>query len=77
MGAFPPLSRGDEIALARLKTEDARMQLIEANLQAVVPIARRYANQGVHVLDLIREGNMGLLNAVKTFDPERGYRFST
>jgi DNA-directed RNA polymerase sigma subunit (sigma70/sigma32) len=74
--AFPPLPPDDEVALARLNTEEARVQLIEANLRRVVSIAKHYANRGVHLLELIQDGNMGLGSAVKAFDPERGYRFS-
>jgi RNA polymerase nonessential primary-like sigma factor len=57
--------------------ENARHQMIEANLRLVVKIARRYFNRGLPLLDLIEEGNLGLIHAVKKFDPERGFRFST
>ena len=57
--------------------ENARHQMIEANLRLVVKIARRYYNRGLPLLDLIEEGNLGLIHAVKKFDPERGFRFST
>lgn len=56
---------------------EARKRLIEANLRLVVKIARRYMHQGVSVLDLIEEGNMGLIKAVQKFDPSRECRFST
>ena len=73
----PPLSRDAEGALAALKTEAAKIQLVEANLRPVISVARRYANGDEHVLDLIQEGNTGLMNAVESFDPACGYRFST
>ena len=56
---------------------DARNRLIESNLRLVVSIARRYQNRGVALMDLIEEGNLGLMRAVEKFDPERGFRFST
>lgn len=57
--------------------ESARHRMIESNLRLVVKIARRYVNRGLPLLDLIEEGNLGLMHAVKKFDPERGFRFST
>ncbi len=57
--------------------ESARHHMIESNLRLVVKIARRYINRGLPLLDLIEEGNLGLIHAVKKFDPERGFRFST
>ncbi len=57
--------------------ESARHRMIECNLRLVVKIARRYINRGLPLLDLIEEGNLGLIHAVKKFDPERGFRFST
>ena len=57
--------------------EDARKKLIEANLRLVVSIAKKYVNFGLDFLDLVQEGNMGLMEATKRFDPERGFKFST
>ena len=57
--------------------EAARHKMIECNLRLVVKISRRYLNRGLPLLDLIEEGNLGLIHAVKKFDPERGFRFST
>jgi RNA polymerase nonessential primary-like sigma factor len=57
--------------------ESARHRMIESNLRLVVKIARHYINRGLPLLDLIEEGNLGLMHAVEKFDPERGFRFST
>jgi len=79
----PHLTREQEIELGKrisrrgADCEDAMRQLIEANLRLVVATARRYANHGLAMLDLVEEGNKGLMNAVETFDSARGYRFST
>ena len=76
----PLLSAQEELRLARLVKEgdfDARQKMIEHNLRLVVKIARHYINRGVTLLDLIEEGNLGLIHALEKFDPELGYRFST
>jgi RNA polymerase nonessential primary-like sigma factor len=80
IGASPLLSAEEEVRFARLAQqgdEDARNRMIESNLRLVVKIARRYMNRGLAFLDLIEEGNLGLIRAVEKFDPERGFRFST
>lgn len=74
------LSADDECRLGRAiqaGDEAARWRMIECNLRLVVKIARRYIDRGLPLLDLIEEGNMGLMHAVEKFDPERGFRFST
>jgi len=63
--------------LAQRGCEPSRARMIECNLRLVVKIARRYMNRGLALLDLIEEGNLGLIHAVEKFDPERGFRFST
>ncbi|MDQ7073609.1 MAG: RNA polymerase sigma factor RpoS [Gammaproteobacteria bacterium] len=78
---FSPLLSGDEekyySRLAQKGDEPARKKMIECNLRLVVKISRRYMNRGLALLDLIEEGNLGLIHAVEKFDPERGFRFST
>ena len=78
---FSPLLTAEEEVLysRRAQKGDAagRSKMIECNLRLVVKIARRYMNRGLALLDLIEEGNLGLIRAVEKFDPERGFRFST
>ena len=76
----PLLSAEEELRLTRLVRQGdfaARQKMIEHNLRLVVKIARHYINRGIALLDLIEEGNLGLMHALEKFDPELGYRFST
>ncbi len=80
IGKYPLLSMEEEIELARRMSEgdeDAKMQLSQANLRLVVSIAKKYVGRGMQFLDLIQEGNLGLMKAVEKFDYSRGYKFST
>lgn len=80
IGANPLLTAEEERALTRRVREgdfDARQMMIERNLRLVVNIAKRYLNRGIPLLDLVEEGNLGLMHALEKFDPERGFRFST
>jgi len=67
----------DEIELIKKQAKDAHQSLISANLRLVVSVAKRYLGRGINFLDLIQEGNIGLLRAVSKFDPRRGFKFST
>jgi len=80
IGRSQLLTAEQERALARKVQKGdmkARARMIESNLRLVVKIARRYLNRGLPLLDLIEEGNLGLIRAVEKFDPEKGFRFST
>ena len=80
IGFSPLLSPEEEVYYARQAlrgVESGRKRMIESNLRLVVKISRRYVNRGLNLLDLIEEGNLGLIRAVEKFDPERGFRFST
>lgn len=77
---LPLLTPQEEIELAnRIKKGDklARVRMIQSNLRLVINIAKRYSHLGVSMMDLIEEGNMGLMKAVEKFNPKKGYRFST
>ncbi len=80
IGISPLLTADEEKHFSRRALrgdESARHRMIESNLRLVVKIARRYVNRGLPLLDIIEEGNLGLIHAVEKFDPERGFRFST
>ncbi|MDD2872415.1 MAG: RNA polymerase sigma factor RpoS [Azoarcus sp.] len=80
IGANPLLTAVEEAALSRRVRQgdfEARQTMIERNLRLVVNIAKHYLNRGIPLLDLVEEGNLGLIHALEKFDPERGFRFST
>lgn len=80
IGSRPLLTAAEEVHFATLAKQgdfDSRQKMIEHNLRLVVSIAKHYINRGVVLLDLIEEGNLGLMRAIDKFEPERGFRFST
>lgn len=80
IGKIPLLNAEEELALAKRVSagdKDAKDKMAEANMRLVVSIAKRYVGRGLDLLDLIQEGNTGLLRAVEKFDPDKGFKFST
>ncbi len=80
IGKIPLLSADEELTLAKKVVsgdKDAKAKMAEANMRLVVSIAKRYVGRGLDLLDLIQEGNTGLLRAVEKFDPDKGFKFST
>lgn len=80
IGANPLLAPEEELSLSRRVRQGdlpARQKMIEHNLRLVVNVAKHYLNRGLPLLDLVEEGNLGLIHALEKFDPERGFRFST
>ena len=80
IGREPLLTAAEESVLTRRVREgdfDARQSMIEHNLRLVVKIAKHYLHRGLTFMDLVEEGNLGLIHALEKFDPERGFRFST
>ena len=80
IGHYPLLTNEEEVRLAKRVAkadQNAKMRLAQANLRLVVSIAKKYIGRGLSLLDLIQEGNMGLMRAVEKFDFTKGYKFST